>query len=524
MGRYHATTTLVRSATAPKDFTMSRAALYITGSDVPGRATSAMGYGGDPLTLASKLTVVSNDKIGSLTISYAGTDAIQVSNTVNAFAQALESYLKEADLQQQKLITDAIQVQLNALKTQLHDLDNQIAARGARLDSALIAERSATANRYSTLSKDLDQQATAAAQPAPVHTLELASATAVGASGLAVLNHTGARIAIAALIGLLLALALVYVLERFDTRLRDRNDVEEESGVPVLAEVPRFSKSGRTPCVEILRAPGSAAAETYRGLRASVLLAADSSQAGRGGRRSDTQRHPFVLLAASASAREGRTSTVVNLAACLAESGRSVLVLDCDFRNPQTHLYFDRPHGRGLSDLLAAELEGELDSLAGPTPVNGVRLVMSGTSGDQPAALLSRMGGLIAEARELADVVLIDAPPVLQSNDAIDLLPHVDGVVVVARLGRTTVSQALRTTDLLRRSGTTALGVVEISSSTRNQRASASAFGSRTAGSRRSLGEPYQDLDGLLHSVAPNLNGASPAHHAPVSHRIGGQQ
>src|SRR5207245_3187356 len=101
-----------------------------------------------------------------------------------------ESYLKAADQQQQKLISDAIQIQLNGLKAQLHDLDNRIFALGTKIDSTLIAERSAISNRFSTLSKDLDQQATAAAQPPPVHTLELASATTAGASGLAVLNHT----------------------------------------------------------------------------------------------------------------------------------------------------------------------------------------------------------------------------------------------------------------------------------------------------------------------------------------------
>jgi Mrp family chromosome partitioning ATPase len=467
VGRYQAVSTLVRSPSAPKDFTMTRAALYITTTDVPVRAAKAIGYTGDPQTLAAKLAIASNDKIGSLTITDTGSDAVQVAGIVNGFAAALVGYLKDSDAAQRTQVMAATQTQLDGIKAQLRVLDGQIFAKLPKVDSALVAERAALAGRFSTLSKDLDAQVAAADQPPAAVPLQPARATAAGASGFAVLNHTSTRLGLAALIGLLLGLALIYLIERFDTRLRDRNDVEEESGVPVLAEAPRLPRARRTPGVEILRQPGSAAAEAYRGLRASVLLAADANLPGVRGRLGSQPVEPYVLLVVSGSEGEGRTSTVVNLAACLAESGRSVLVLDCDFRNPQTHRYFDRPHGRGLSDLIAAGLDGELANLAGPTSVGGVRLASSGVSVGQPAALLSRMGGLIAEARHLADVVIIDSPPVLESNDAVDLIRHVDGLLLVVRIGRTTVGHAVRTTQLLRRSGATPIGALQINSSSR---------------------------------------------------------
>ena len=171
-----------------------------------------------------------------------------------------------------------------------------------------------------------------------------------------------------------------------------------------------------------------------------------------------------VVLVTSAIRGEGRTSIVVNLAACLAETGRRVLVLDSDFRSPSTHIYFNLSDGRGLSDLLATQLATDLDHLATPTQIAGVRLVTSGTSVDQPAALLSRMAALLSEARRLADVVLLDSPPVLESNDAIDLLPHVDAILLVARTGVTTVTQAERTADVLSRVDATPIGIALVDS------------------------------------------------------------
>ena len=106
----------------------------------------------------------------------------------------------------------------------------------------------------------------------------------------------------------------------------------------------------------------------------------------------------------------------------------------------------------------------------------------SGGVTDHPAALLARAGGLLAAARELADVVLIDAAPVLAANDATDLVPYVDAVVLVARCGRTTRDHALRTTELLARLSVPIAGTVLIGS---NMNASAGRYAS---GSRLQFG------------------------------------
>ena len=122
---------------------------------------------------------------------------------------------------------------------------------------------------------------------------------------------------------------------------------------------------------------------------------------------------PKVILVVSARQGEGKTSTVANVATTLAEAGKRVLVLDHDLRAPEAHLYLDVPNGAGVAELLDSPEDQDLLSLSRPTAVPGVRLVTGGNSTDRPTALPTRTAQLIREARELADIVLIDTTPML---------------------------------------------------------------------------------------------------------------
>src|SRR5690606_22659524 len=98
---------------------------------------------------------------------------------------------------------------------------------------------------------------------------------------------------------------------------------------------------------------------------------------------------PQVLVITGAQGDEGKSTTVVNLAAALAETGRSVLVIDCDFRKPEVHQYLEPEPGIGLADLVEANVAGNLDLVMRATTVNRVHLVTSGDGVRQPAAALS---------------------------------------------------------------------------------------------------------------------------------------
>ena len=186
--------------------------------------------------------------------------------------------------------------------------------------------------------------------------------------------------------------------------------------------------------------PHSAVAESYRSLRSALLLLPSRPRGRRGDRcrscpppAEDSRRAApcathVILLVVSASAGEGKTTSLVNLACTLAEAGRRVIVLDCDFRHPEAHLFLGVPSGRGRQRPARRRPAGPLASVLQPTAIPDVQLAPAGSSTEHPGALMGAMGRWSARPAQLADVVLIDAPPVLLANDAIDLMPFVDTV------------------------------------------------------------------------------------------------
>jgi non-specific protein-tyrosine kinase len=140
-----------------------------------------------------------------------------------------------------------------------------------------------------------------------------------------------------------------------------------------------------------------------------------------------------------------------------------VLILSCDFRHPSLHEVFGFQNGSGLSDALRRRWNGQsiLETQVRGTALPGVSLVPSGSVPPRPSTLLTTptMGKALEEARKLADIVLIDTPPLLMASDAAHLMGDVDSVLVVARAGKTTAEQAERVRDLLERLGAPVVGL-----------------------------------------------------------------
>jgi Mrp family chromosome partitioning ATPase len=389
-GSSTATATLVQDPGTPRSVKFT--ALLVTTGSVPEAAAQRLGYTGDPVSLGNSLTVKSDVDTGTVTIAATSTDPREAARIVDAFAQETVTEMRQRWVGGQ---SPGITV----------------------LQDAVV-------------------------EPTPTGVFRGPTSQ-------------GGRLLLGLVVGLILGSALALLLERFDTSVRDRTGVQRAYRVPVLAEVPRLPRSLRGAHSVILRTqPMSMAAEAFRSLRSSVLLIpsrvlqpADPEAA----RPDATERtRPQVILVASARSGEGKTTTAVNLAAALAEGGERVLVLDCDFRRPEAHRFLDVPNGPGLSDLIhAGEGAADLLALSRPTAVDGVRLVPAGTLVDQPPALPTRIAGVLAEARGLADIVIVDSSPMLVGNDAMDLMPYVDTVLVICRSGRLTRDQADRASDLL---------------------------------------------------------------------------
>lgn len=231
---------------------------------------------------------------------------------------------------------------------------------------------------------------------------------------------------LAFLVGLGLGVGAAFLRERLDDRLRGRDELETVTGSPVLAVVPRvpFWKKGQTPLLISLAQPQSAAAEAYKTLRTSVLYAAQ-------------QNGLKVLLITSPQAGEGKTATTANLGVALAQAGKQVIMVSADLRKPRLHLFFDASNTVGLTDVLEGR-QSAFDVLA--TNSESLRILPSGTVPANPAELLGSdaMGRSLKNLREVADFVLIDAPPLLAVTDAVALAPFADGVLFVADAATTT--------------------------------------------------------------------------------------
>jgi len=193
-------------------------------------------------------------------------------------------------------------------------------------------------------------------------------------------------------------------------------------------------------------------AEAYRALRANISF-------------SSIDRPVRTILVTSASAREGKTTTAINLGIIMAQAGPRVLIVDADFRRPSLHHVFGfSPNGkgplRGLSNVIVGN--ANLAEVILPTSFDGVAFVPAGIVPPNPSELLGskRMAAVMSELAEQADYVLIDTPPVLLYADALVLSPHADGVLYVVRSGPQDKAAQRRVHKQLEQAKARILGVV----------------------------------------------------------------
>lgn len=248
--------------------------------------------------------------------------------------------------------------------------------------------------------------------------------------------------------GLLAGIALVFLLDQLDDRLRRKEEMESAVGAPVLGLLPRALKGRSKTGVVALESPSSPTAEACRTLRTSLQFMSIDRPIRR-------------LQVTSPTTAEGKTTVVTNLAVSFAQAGNRVIVLDCDLRRPRVHERFGLSNERGftsalleqcpLSDVITA-IEGEpflAVVTAGPVPPN-------------PSELLSseRALSVLNTLCNHCDILLIDSPPVLPVTDALVVSRSVDAVLLVGRPKRSTRRQVARARELLDQVGAPLVGGV----------------------------------------------------------------
>lgn len=294
--------------------------------------------------------------------------------------------------------------------------------------------------------------------------------------------------AVGAFLGILLGVGLALLFERLDRRLRDPKEVEEMFARPILGAIPDSRTLARAgPAQSTLKARE---AEAFRMLRANL-------------RYFDIDRDVESVLVTSAASGDGKTTVAWNLAVAAAAAGGKVLLIEADLRHPGLANSLGLRGSAGLSTVLAgdADLEETVQEIPVQEQANGrsvrtVEVLLAGPLPPNPSDLLEsdRMREIIAAAERSHDLVVVDTPPTSVVSDAIPLIKQVGGVIVVARVGKTTREAALHLRNQLRNLDARVFGiVVNAVGSDSDSYGYAYGYGYAGDGGRRGKGDPRSE-------------------------------
>ena len=264
----------------------------------------------------------------------------------------------------------------------------------------------------------------------------------------------------------LFGMGLALFLEYLDDTIRTSEEVESYLQLPALAVIPtidsmvkrRLLLVGATDDGEtransellIHMDSRSSLAEAYRQLRTSILL----STAGHA---------PKSLLITSSLPAEGKTTTAINTAISLAQTGAKVLVIDADMRRPRLHSVFNISNAGGLSTLLASELSNDdiLNTIQYDSD-SKLNLLPSGPVPPNPAELIGseQMAELMKILQSKFTHVVVDSPPIASFTDGVLIASMVDGVILVVHSGKSSRQVVRRSRQLLQDIGAKIFGVV----------------------------------------------------------------
>ena len=262
------------------------------------------------------------------------------------------------------------------------------------------------------------------------------------------------NIAIVGMLGLMIGLGLVLLIEYLDNTIKTPEDVLKHMQLSVIGSIPDFNGDtskgkNKKRTTRLIGSPSIKApvTEAYKTLRTNIQY-------------SNLDNNLKVILVTSSTQSEGKTSTSSNLAISMAQSDKKVLLIDCDFRRSNVHKVFHILNVKGLTNVLAENLDYHeiLNSVGLPN----LDILTSGPKPPNPSEILgsARMEAFIKKVSEEYDVIILDAPPILPVADSMVLSRLADGIILVTEYGKTTYETAMRAKESVEKVGAKILGTV----------------------------------------------------------------
>jgi capsular exopolysaccharide synthesis family protein len=231
------------------------------------------------------------------------------------------------------------------------------------------------------------------------------------------------NLALGLLVGLGLGIGLAVARYRLDTTVKHAEDVTDATGLPTIGLI-AYDRTTRNQALTVVDRPRLPRAESFRQLRTNLQFV-------------DVDSRPRVITITSTHPGDGKTTTALNLAAVLAQSGARVVAIEADLRRPSFGDYLGIETAGGLTSVLAGQAAPR--DVMQPIAKGQVLAIPCGRVPPNPSEILGSrtMSDLLNRLRDDFDYVIIDAPPLLAVTDAAVVSALTDGTILVARAGRT---------------------------------------------------------------------------------------
>ena len=264
---------------------------------------------------------------------------------------------------------------------------------------------------------------------------------------------------IGGLVGLAIALALALMLDASDKSYHSPREIENQLRFPVIGHMPSIARSFRagfgkgdqktvSKMVCTWHQPNSHEAEEFRTIAAALAF----------GKRAQGRK---ILQITSPDRGDGKSTLAANLSTAMALTGKRVLLIDADWRNPSLQNLFAVDANRGLSTVLSSD-EVTVNDVIQSTAIDNLSIIPSGQIPQRPAEMIAsqQFDDLLKDIRTDYDFILIDTPPLLAVSDPATVAPRVDGVLLSIRMGNQVRAQSERSVNMLINLGAEIVGLI----------------------------------------------------------------